>query len=126
MKAEELRIGNWVCHTPSKNKTASGNFIVSEISAFTIDKINGLESEDIDPIPLTEEWLVRFGFDKDGFDWFFMPKKDHVVQNGYSVNNKENVFEIDELIIPNIQHVHQLQNLYFALTGEELTLKTEQ
>jgi len=29
----------------------------------------------------------------------------------------------NEQIWVNIKHVHQLQNLYFALTGEELTIK---
>ncbi len=29
----------------------------------------------------------------------------------------------NEQIWVNIKHVHQLQNLYFALTGKELTIK---
>ena len=37
-------------------------------------------------------------------------------------NDDSESFEIEDKNI-NIKYVHQLQNLYFALTGEELTIK---
>lgn len=72
----------------------------------------------IEPIPLTEEWLLKFCFDKN-FD-FLLRKK------GFSicfekVGNELNCYL--ESIGINIQYVHQLQNLYFSLVGEELELK---
>ena len=39
------------------------------------------------------------------------------VYDSYYENTQEGKIEVDE-----IKYVHQLQNLYFALTGQELTL----
>lgn len=72
-------------------------------------------------IPLTEEWLVRLGFDKysqlrrEEFMLDYFDGK--IIINAYSSDDNEGA------ISTNIKHVHQLQNLYFALTGEELTIK---
>lgn len=68
------------------------------------------------PIPLTEEWLERMGFenysidcDSEGFN--------HI---DVSFHNKSVTVYLNDYEITFIQHVHQLQNLYFALTGKEL------
>ena len=107
MKANELRIGNWV-------ETFEG--VIQIQNGWEID-----EGNECQPIQLTEEWLIRFGFDeiemsipvayktKSGF----RIKED---QRGYWMQYKYGTVII--------KHVHQLQNLYFALTGEELTIKT--
>jgi len=68
----------------------------------------------VQPIPLTEEWLLKFGFDDLG-TYGYGRGNFHICLHEnefyFSINNRK-VF---------IKHVHQLQNLYFALTGEELT-----
>ena len=126
MKANELRIGNWVYHEPSVNETTNGEFIVSEINVFDKNSINGLESSDVKPIPLTQEWLVKFGFEKRDVLSSVLydiknPRFSVYLNPPIDKSNKWNILGIEKNI--NIQHVHQLQNLYFALTGEELTLK---
>lgn len=66
------------------------------------------------PIPLTEEWLFKFGFEGSDID-------------NYSIElSNGNFFILDSLdpIARNIFYVHQLQNLYFALTGKELIMET--
>jgi len=68
----------------------------------------------INPIPLTEDWLRRFGFKESnlallGFNGIELLRRD----GGYLYWNS----------IPSdrvIKYVHQLQNLYFALTEEVL------
>ncbi len=79
--------------------------------------------EFIEPIPLTDEWLVKFGLDQGGYDFYFWTKETPTglfsingdPESGYGVRyNNE--------IEPPLEYVHQLQNLYFALTGEELTI----
>ena len=80
----------------------------------------------IKPIELTEEWLLKFGFEKEDFYFF----------KQYEWNNwgmRLNIFDgswvvfhgfanqFSELTV--IKFVNQLQNLYFALTGEELIIK---
>lgn len=116
MDAKELRIGNWV-HTGS----------------FHISKLQGHHQYlpewhkyafKFEPIPLTEEWLERFGFEYDeNDDWFVFESNKEVSfsmdKNGvmYYFGNLEPLW-VD--ILSKIKYVHQLQNLYFALTGEEL------
>ena len=127
MNSRELRIGNWVCHIPSKNETASGNFIVSEIRAFAIETINGLQSEDIEPIPLTEEWLLRFGFNKIKMESILYSKYSKGYLGGIEIDLRKSEIEGWQITYCNyaIKYIHQLQNLYFALTGEELTIKND-
>jgi hypothetical protein len=115
MKANELRIGNWI---ESKGK---------QIEVTCVDILNYWNTEcyGVEPIPLTEEWLIKFGVNV-GFLDFDSPKLTMSV-NLDAKNGGYNELQIatsgtSDLIIE-CNYVHQLQNLYFALTGEELTLK---
>lgn len=113
MKANELRIGNLV-----RTVVAHIDFEV-DIETFT-DILNG----SIEPIPLTEEWLERFGCKKQTssakgigeFDWYELPNGMDLVW----VLSSKCWVRIETVESVTIKHVHQLQNLYFALTGEEL------
>ncbi len=121
MKANELRIGNWVNFIPD-----NGDFIISDIKTFNENTINGLELEDCQPIPLTEERLVKFGCQRTRQGWY--------ISANYFLYNPLTEFDIpsskyyglmfnDKYVTTRaVQYVHQLQNLYFALTGEELTI----
>jgi hypothetical protein len=114
MKATELRIGNWV-------KQPNGIIEVFTVSDSDDEgDINSYLEDEIEPIPLTEEWLVSFGFidDKITFElkgfmlgWYRNDEFYYLPTNQINVRNKIQ-----------IKYVHQLQNLYFALTGEELTI----
>ena len=97
MKANELRIGNWISHTPSQNKSANGNFIVSQINLFDSNTINGLESDDCEPIPLTEEWLYKFGFkniDKGDHDYITYTDPNHDYYLQIDVRKKDGKYSI--------------------------------
>ena len=143
MEAKELRIGNYVHHkantwssrvdTHPNNK--SFDFIWDESDWYGL--CQGLMFlEYIEPIPITEEWLLRFGFEEnDGmYNNFVIPcdevgskhsaryvKSPFEDENGWFYNNDQSDASCYE--IRKIEHVHQLQNLYFALTGNELKLK---
>jgi len=68
--------------------------------------------EFIQPIPLTEKWLLNFGLDK---DW--MPEFEYGVRVTLSQNDRAYSFKRSDI---KIDYVHQLQNIWFSLTGEEL------
>jgi hypothetical protein len=110
MKASELRIGNFV-----KGKETNVYWTVEAIdsnSIFSHVKWRSLDA--FEPIPLTEEWLLKFGFEKVAENDFILGKYSLyylLYYDGYRVSE----------ITP--KYVHQLQNLYFALTGEELIIK---
>lgn len=117
MKANELRIGNLVYDNERIYQIYSG----TEIG-------NKHNDNNFKPIPLTEEWLVKFGFKKVGeyYDKAFnggalrIDEVQIMIFKGsdYALNI---AMDYDCIILPiEVKHVHQLQNLYFALTGEEL------
>ena len=123
MKANELRIGNYL---------AASDGILCEVIAIELDgyktkPVNPIQSIPVFqigdiikprlPIPLTEEWLIKFGFESscdDGYscDWDY--KKITICEQESFIEDTTGV---------EIKHVHQLQNLYFALTGEELEIQ---
>jgi hypothetical protein len=126
MKASELRIGNLVYYgrhiVPIKSIHIESVFkdsvnVYIEINENLQNYI--VDIDEIKPIPLTEEWLLKFGFKKDlGNDLyldststsFFIWENNRVEL----LDNKNNI------CISHCDYVHQLQNLYFALTREEL------
>jgi hypothetical protein len=120
MKAAELRIGNYV-----KGLGFNIFWIVEGIeNDFIYSSKAWRLLSCFEPIPLTEEWLLEFGFEKEyinqtGCDFFRFGEHEIF----YYPEKKE--FKYDMLILSdgvNIKHIHQLQNLYFALAGEELTI----
>ena len=129
MEAKELRIGNLVnygvnvcpiksIHTESVLKNEASVYI--ELN----QKLNHycVKLDEIQPIPLTEEWLVKFGFNEINFSYYF-ENIELYFQRSYQSYFFKFGFEPNEKKAIQIKYVHQLQNLYFALTGEELTLK---
>ena len=134
MKASELRIGNLVMFN-SQYDALSGDGNWHEIN---LEAEDFLSLEELitayEPIPLTEEWLEKFGFDKVedlGDMVYYEPKNSGVRRYGICYNHEEWQFmlivknEYTTLIYDEdyFQYVHQLQNLVFALTGKELELK---
>jgi hypothetical protein len=103
MKAQELRIGNYL----KKD-------VVVKIDARSIFDI-WEETKEYQPILLTEEWLLRFGFVSNPYQDRYENKSIHV-----QCNKTRGVTELWIENMPHIKYVHQIQNLYFALTGEEL------
>lgn len=132
MKVRELRIGNLIYNERNNVgivKIIYPNRVECEIEepewAFGKDRLQ--EIFNFKPIPLTEEWLMRFGFIKD--EWSFI----------FPINNGNTAYSIDwygdklgfayagDITKETwIYYVHQLQNLYFALTGKELVEKKEE
>lgn len=121
----ELRIGNLVMgkHLSVRNtievyKIARVNWNGSIMVENRIGRFEEDMEDDITPIPITEEWLMKAGFVKDGegdyckgdfcFRWQFNALT-LLLDTGH--------------IKPPLIHLHQLQNLYFALTGQELNIE---
>ena len=104
MKASELRIGNSIMQ--------DDDFVFVTLWRLELMEKNKLEYK---PIPLTEEWLFKFGFEK-AYETCYQYKD-------FILNDKFIMMDIDITI--QLKYVHQLQNLYHSLTGEELTIKDE-
>jgi len=135
MKANELRIGNWL-NGPEGNAQVTGiqNREVVEIGEM------GHVMEDVSPIPLTEDWLKKMNFQrvtdvgKGGsnevlsLDLWLCEGLIHFYSNNEEDYSDVTAWYVDygepcENYFCRVQYVHSLQNLYFGLTGEELTIK---
>lgn len=119
MKANELRIGNLVNGVLTQKPYIIDAWALREMESGNYQNSQDTETKVFEPIPLTREWLIKFkfeGLEKDCRTFFKKGKFKVELTNGGNVYYNRNIF---------ISSVHQLQNLYFALTGEELTFKSE-
>ena len=129
MDAKELRIGNWVFCDEINNFYPGGFIQVEEILSDGIERSHGgltvYELDQIHPIPLTPEIL-----EKAGFTFYDNPNKtpSRIYKIGSDFRickcyNQDHFTLWDYPYGKSIRYLHQLQNLYFALTGEELNIE---
>lgn len=111
--SNELRIGNYLeYYNPTDDlgwQTTQADWQDIRLCHEQNESFN-LENR---PIPLTEEWLLKFGF----YDRkFYLDKGFFFLTKG---GEKEYLYQAHTKRFQ-VKYVHQLQTLYFALTGEEL------
>lgn len=117
IKASELRIGNLFIEENSKKTIEvvglDNNRVV--FSGMFLDKWQAK------PIPLTEEWLLRFGFEKTNrID--FGELKECFAKFSFALMIRNNKYYVDWIGgNTEIEFVHELQNIYFTLHKTELT-----
>jgi len=140
MEAKNYRVGNYL-----QSKSIGKFCMVEGVEAFpdgTKFKILGSVycstdvSSDLEDIPLTEEWLFKFGFIERmnrGFSRFYIS----VLGTDFYMRpccyggfywgfvDEEGLRDFEFPFARPLMYVHELQNLYFAITGEELLLKEE-
>jgi hypothetical protein len=134
----ELRIGNFVKCRVSNDAGIYQVIALDGINLKTM--LNGarrgqwyITEENIKPIPITDKWLLSFGFrqseeNRDDFYKDFGRKTFQVCiddgQGEIFIGFAHDIgFPIEELCHIDIQYLHQLQNLIFSITGEELTIQ---
>lgn len=122
IKANELRIGNYVFSLETQNHQRITGLLEEQpfFDAITFDYPN---YDEIEPIPLTEEWLFKFGFELINNNFYRSRNCELCLY--WTVNKNKMLPEYygKRLVTGyDFKYVHQLQNLYFALTGSELTV----
>ena len=120
IQANELRIGNYISYDKIEKlpTIVEGIYFDEEYERQSIicrhveDFINEFE-----PIPLTEEWLLKFGFVK------FIELQVYQLQ-GFEIAFEKGFFwyMLDTRGEIQVTYLHDLQNLYFAITKTELTI----
>lgn len=142
IEPKELRIGNWIYddavylskiigfhpleHSVRCDEKEGCEILVDAYkSNGSVFKGMVAESKLCEPILLTKEWLLKFGFKSGGHDYMYFELDNwfYLGAHGYGLNNAK--YEViltashnNELTI--IKYVHRLQNLYFELTDKEL------
>ncbi len=122
INARELRIGNLIYENTIDLENGNMVDVIITVEPNSISQCYQ-RTNSFKPIELTEDILIKCGFIRDGIS------DDEIWQKWYDVS----CFKIikgttDYYIIPcyptcRIKYLHQLQNLYYALTGKELEIK---
>jgi hypothetical protein len=116
IEAKDLRIGNYCLREGKMHKMIA------------YDTLMASRGDAYEPIALTPEILEQCGFDDGLYELFANTYLQLDRDNGYSVfirqddTNTGGNFNF-VLLKRGIKYLHQLQNLYWCLTGEELQLK---
>lgn len=127
MKASELRIGNLVKSALTGETLEVDWLVIKHISNGNMQSVYKPHEKVYLPIPLTAEILEKAGFEKATDNryggWLSLADK-----HGQRLRIRE--WEHGFFHTPSsasepiyLYHLHQLQNLYFALTGEELNIE---
>ena len=120
MEAKDLRIGNLIQDCFGKVYVINGvtkkdNCVTDFSDTVLVNNDVGvfkLRTDGIEPIRLTDEWLMNFGFTGGGKNAIKLIK----------INDFYYECLVNRSLGVDIKYVHQLQNLYYALTGFDLSL----
>ncbi|WP_312922539.1 hypothetical protein [Empedobacter brevis] len=112
MNSQELRIGNCL-YDPEENE----NIFIEGVDIFLIQMGHRRESK-YEPIKLTKEIIMKCGFEP---TYFVCDNK----LASYRIKNKDFINPDFTLVWygTKIEYLHQLQNLYFSLTQQELIIE---
>lgn len=123
IQANELRIGNLIISKRHQDLQTDIFGLTPTKLMLSANPLCYYDPADVEPIPLTEEWLLRFGATPN------VNEPGHKVRLGATnmtvrINAGKAYAEIPGLYIGELKGVHHLQNIVAALTGQELTLKS--
>lgn len=145
MKANELRIGNYVysqkCNKPETVCTVTG-YLANDVwfkyeykdMWFGNPAVNEMPCSisKLLPIPITKEWLVRLGFEELTSEYVIEINDENELRLGYWTEEDEPNYKgenewcyvwdnCEKYVLRMPKYIHEVQNLYFVLTGKELS-----
>ena len=114
---QDLRIGNLVKH--NGEFYAIKSFDEEHVALKDNVSFDYIGYDEIEPIEITEEWLLKCGYKKNG-SWLRIENSRFaealIYEDGVDIS-------VHSFWLKHIKYVHQLQNLRFALTGKQLEIK---
>ncbi|WP_101690726.1 hypothetical protein [Dysgonomonas massiliensis] len=124
IQPNEIRIGNWVMHNGKAYQTTS-IYVYNPINAdrYVLVRLNteqGVNTNDLYPIPLTEDRMIKLGAEK------YTPDNTYKL-DGIIIDLKLGIAMLDcENCTPLLgicKYLHQLQNIYFIRKNKELEIE---
>jgi hypothetical protein len=125
MKTNDLRIGNYVSFHDVWCKVVG-----IDNDRILIEYHNGdtdyCHIDYIDPIELTEELLVKLGFEGEMYEFCLLADDFNITVN--LIENRVDISyfgncEAELCIKYNVKYLHELQNLCYCITGQEIEIK---
>ena len=126
MKTSELRVGNYI-----KLMLNDEDFAVVQVTLNDLEAVDNKKGV-YEPMLLKEEWLLKHGFFVENFDYSIpiseckvawltlIPQDEECTAYSVCVTQTDEDEDDQNVFLSDISYVHQVQNLYFALTGNEL------
>ncbi len=131
LEAKDLRIGNLVYGVSDGQKILSDvvsldSVNLTEHPIWLISKYNQTsdEYESVEPIPITEEWLLKLGFKEQNTEIGSRFRK----KNFYIAKNTDFDFYLKDvksgiyIHLTKLDFVHELQNIWYCLNGKDLKI----
>ena len=135
MKVNELRVGNLVYDDEGFFSKVTGIKPIGEQVLIDIYHDSNevskgwmLEVDDLKPIPLTEEILLKCGFKRVPKNLYVDNLKDlrtavTYLKGSIIWNESTRIVWVGNIALDNIKYLHELQNLYYAVENKELEVK---
>ena len=116
LKANELRIGNWVSYDEDDTPFEVIEIYIHGLSVKNSEEETWIEIDKFSAIPLSQEILKMYGYSEEDFS------NGKITIIGQDLNNV--IGYVIKSLNSNIciKSLHQLQNIFFALTNEELKI----
>lgn len=136
MEPQELRVGNWIYY---KGEPIQVTMIgIGGVQSATDEVVINAKfnTPDLTPIPVTIELLELFGFfasyeDKDTYSKFISQQDNYLnvdLKNSYTDYGSGSrycgcdCFTNQHFDVPHAQYLHELQNIYYSVSGLELPI----
>lgn len=136
VRANELRVGNLISLDDIPVRVRTIGDTTYSVKTDKMDWKAEMQGK-YKPISITDEWLNKFGFDYDAVDYSI--SLDELGKDLILIKSKDGYFyptiyataefshlENQTIALNRIKSVHELQNLYFTLTGKELKIKEDE
>lgn len=136
MEINELRIGNWVkVNDPIFGVNTYKVATIRDNGIITLNDNMSCLVDNIEPIELTGDILINIGFKKGYNEIYSKTIKDDFNECNVSYQNiSDNKYSFvayeykngklkRKMILDNIQYLHELQNVFFSFTNQELEIK---
>lgn len=119
MDIRDLRIGNWIIYSETNEYVEVIEVMQSGLTVKFKSETTWIEIDYFEPIPLTEEILLKCGFVKNlNIDYRF-----HHTKIDITIDMDDYGLQIsDTWEFGSIRYIHELQNLYYALTKTEIII----
>jgi hypothetical protein len=121
MKATELRVGNYIQDCFDVKKREVRQLDLEDFSAM-LNYRNSNHPNTYIAVKINNEWIKSFGFENSkNQDKFFT--KDNTI----GISTADDKFRfiqgnfVCQIVLREFEYVHELQNLYYAITGVELS-----
>lgn len=122
MEAKELRVGNILKSVHTGEYITADWLVIKHVMDGNKQQPPYDMSSVYEPVTLTEEKLLKCGFKSYGTEILYQDQLNKLEAYKHPMKDGHGFALKGCYALPHVKYLHQLQNLYFALTGEELNI----